>query len=56
MPAFVRSSPEIDKAALIAQRDDPTLITVMPFCGLKVTNDECFFVETDLTPVEKRET
>ena len=48
LPNFVRNAPEIDKAALIAQRDEAIIIETLPKCGLKVTNEEKFFVQTNV--------
>lgn len=56
LPAFIRSKPEVDKEAIIGQRDEEALKAVLPLCGLKVVQDEGFFVDVDLTQVETRET
>jgi len=55
LPAFIRSKPEIDKDAIIAQRDDQAILWALPNVGLKVVQDESFFVETELTTTDKRE-
>lgn len=54
LPNFIRSVPEVDKAGILAQREE--LEPAFALCGLKVTQDESFFVEPMMTPVEKRET
>lgn len=54
LPAFVRSKPEVDKEALLGQRDE--LAEFLPRVGLKVTQDETFFVEPNLTETETRQT
>lgn len=56
LPAFVRSSPEIDKEALIAQRNDDAIAWALPRCGLQVRQDEGFFADPKLEQVETRET
>jgi phage host-nuclease inhibitor protein Gam len=56
LPAFIRNSPEIDKEALIAQRADDAIAWALPRCGLKVTQDEGFFVDPKLEQVETRKT
>lgn len=56
LPNFIRQVPEIDKEALIAQRDEESIRYALPRCGLKVTQDESFFVEPNLTPLDNRET
>jgi phage host-nuclease inhibitor protein Gam len=53
LPAFIRGVPEIDAEAIIAQRDE--LATDLPKCGLKVTQDESFYVDPNLTEIEKRQ-
>jgi phage host-nuclease inhibitor protein Gam len=52
LPAFVRSKPEIDKEAIIAQRAE--LGEFLPMAGLKITQAESFFIEPDLAALEKR--
>jgi len=50
LPNFIRSAPEIDKAAIIAQANElePALRT----CGLKVEQGEKFFAKPELTDTE----
>lgn len=55
IPAFIRNKPELDKEAILAQRDEPTLQYAIEACGMAVDQDENFFVDADLTTVEKRE-
>lgn len=56
LPAFVRFKPEVDKEALLAQRDEEIIRTMLPRFGMKVVQDEGFFVEPKLTEVETRQT
>lgn len=51
LPNFVRSKPEVDKEAILGQRDEPAIQAILPRCGLKVTQGEKFFVEPKLTDV-----
>ena len=55
LPAFIRNKPEVDKEALLAQRDEEIIGYALPRVGLKVTQDESFFVDVDGTKVETRE-
>ena len=52
LPNFIRNAPEVDKASLIAQRDE--LAPAFPLCGIKVDNDESFYVEPNLTDTEAK--
>lgn len=52
LPNFIRSTPEIDKEAIIAQRDDQAIQLALPRCGLKVTQAESFYVEPNIEPVQ----
>ncbi len=52
LPAFVRNKPEVDKEAILNQRDE--LAEFLPMVGLKVTQEETFFVEPDLAAIETR--
>lgn len=54
LPAFVRTKPEVDKEAILGQRDE--LAYILPTVGLRVTQTESFFVEPEMTQVETRET
>lgn len=54
LPAFIRNKPEIDKDAIIAQRDKETLVFAIKACGMKVEQDESFFVEPNLTVLATR--
>jgi len=56
LPAFIRNLPEIDKEALIAQRGEETIQYALPHVGLKITNDESFFIEPKLTDTDARQT
>lgn len=55
LPNFIREKPEIDKESLLAQRDEKDIQWALMQCGMKVVQDEAFFVEPDLTETEKRE-
>ena len=52
LPNFLRSKPELDKEAIIAQRDE--LEEFLPQIGVKVDQDEAFYVEPKLTEPESR--
>jgi phage host-nuclease inhibitor protein Gam len=54
LPAFIRNKPEIDKEALIAQRDDEPVKWALPQCGLKVTQGESFYIEPHLEQVAEK--
>lgn len=47
LPAFVRNKPEIDKEAIIGQREE--LSEYLPMVGIKVVQEETFFIEPRLT-------
>jgi phage host-nuclease inhibitor protein Gam len=55
LPAFIRETPEIDKEALLAQRDEQIIVETLPKVGLKVIQDESFFIEPALTDTEARQ-
>ena len=52
IPAFIRSKPELDKEAILGQRDEEPLQYAIKRCGLKVVQDESFYVEPKLTDAE----
>jgi phage host-nuclease inhibitor protein Gam len=52
LPNFIRSVPEIDKEALIAQRGDENIQWALPCCGLKVTQAESFFIDPKVEDVD----
>jgi phage host-nuclease inhibitor protein Gam len=52
LPSFVRTKPEVDKEAILNQRDE--LQEFLPMVGLKVAQAETFFIEPDLTALETR--
>jgi phage host-nuclease inhibitor protein Gam len=52
LPSFIRNKPEVDKEAILNQRDE--LAEYLPMVGIKVAQDESFFVEPDLTVIEKQ--
>jgi len=54
LPSFVRNKPEVDREAIINQREE--LVEFLPLVGLKVEQDETFFVEPDLAKLESRTT
>lgn len=47
LPQFVRTKLEVDKEALIAQRDE-VLAYPLADCGMKVVQEETFFLEANL--------
>lgn len=55
LPNFVRSAPEIDKEALIGQRNDPPIKLSLPLCGLAVTQGETFFIDPKVEQVETKQ-
>jgi phage host-nuclease inhibitor protein Gam len=55
MPMFIRRAPEIDKEAIIAQRTDPTLLLALPGVGLKIVQDESFFIDPKVDQVETKQ-
>jgi len=54
LPSFVRGKLEVDKEAILGQRDG--LAEILPRVGLKITQDETFFVDPKLTDPETRQT
>ena len=50
LPNFIRNRPEVDKAAIIGQRDE--LGEFLPRVGVKVTQGETFFADPKLTDVD----
>lgn len=52
LPAFTRSKAEIDKEAIINQREE--LAEYLPMIGVKVAQDESFFIEPDLSALPTR--
>lgn len=52
LPNFIRSKPEVDKEAIIAQAND--LAEFLPKCGVKVAQDEGFYIEPNLSVFETR--
>lgn len=53
LPNFIRNKPEVDKEAMLGQRDE--LGEYLVNVGLKVTQDEGFYVEPNITAVETRQ-
>jgi phage host-nuclease inhibitor protein Gam len=53
LPNFIRQKPEIDKEAILDQREE--LAVFLPSVGLKVNQDESFYVEPHITDVEIRQ-
>ena len=56
IPAFIRSKPELDKEAILGQRDEEPLQYAIKACGMKVVQDESFFIEPKLTDTDARQT
>ncbi len=57
---FIRVKPEVDKAAILARSgtlEKPTKFqrTMLPLLGLKIAQEEKFFIEPDLTKVQQPE-
>ena len=48
LPGFIRHKPEIDAAALINQRGEEFLQLALPKCGLKVVQDQGFYLDPKL--------
>lgn len=53
LPNFIRNRPEVDKEAILGQRDE--LAEFLPRVGVKVVQAESFFVEPKLTEVESKQ-
>jgi phage host-nuclease inhibitor protein Gam len=47
LPSFIRNKPEIDKESIINQREE--LAEYLPLVGMKIEQDETFFIEPDLS-------
>ena len=56
LPNFIRSIPEIDAEALIAQREEEPVQAALKKCGLKVVQDESFYVDPNIESVKSRQT
>lgn len=56
LPSFVRSKPEVDKEAIIAQREELEALGVLEKIGVKVDQGEKIHVEPKLTEVETKQT
>jgi phage host-nuclease inhibitor protein Gam len=54
LPHFMRQKLEIDKQAILQQRED--LAESLPKCGLKISQGENFYADPDLTKVTARQT
>ena len=54
LPNFLRSVPEVDKASLIAQREE--LAAEFPLIGVKIDQGESFYVEPLLTDTTAKQT
>lgn len=50
LPNFIRNKPEIDKEAIIAQREE--LAPVLPKLGIKIEQAERFYAKPNLTETE----
>ena len=55
LPAFIRDTPTIDKEAILAQRAEPALQFAIKGCGMKVVQDESFYVEPKIEEIETKE-
>jgi len=47
-PCYIRTRTEVDRAALLARREDPELAAALPAVGLRVVQSEAFYVEAKL--------
>ena len=45
LPTYVRVKEELDKEGLLANKDNEEVARLFPLCGVKVEQDESFFVE-----------
>jgi phage host-nuclease inhibitor protein Gam len=45
LPAYVRKTEEPDKASLLADRDKPEVLAILPQVGILVDQDERFYIE-----------
>jgi phage host-nuclease inhibitor protein Gam len=54
LPNFIRNKPEVDREAILGQRDE--LAEFLPSVGLKVDQDEAFFLIPKLTDPETKAT
>lgn len=55
LPAFIRDKPEIDKDAILGQRDEPIIKDTLPRVGLKVDQGETFYIEPALSDTDARQ-
>jgi len=55
LPNFIRNAPEIDKEAILAQRDEPIIADAITRCGMKIDQDESFYVEPALSELPVRQ-
>jgi phage host-nuclease inhibitor protein Gam len=55
LPAFIRKKPEIDKEAIVAQREDAKVKAALPRVGLAVVQYETFYVDPKLETVQSRQ-
>lgn len=53
LPNFVRNKPEVDKEAILGQRDEEAIQAILPRVGLKVVQDESFYAEPKLTDADE---
>ena len=45
LPDYIRRTPQLDKEAILNRRDELAIQLALPHVGLKVVQDEAFFVE-----------
>ena len=55
IPAFIRTKKEVDKEAILGHERTEVLINSLTGCGLKIVQDESFFIEPALTETEARQ-
>lgn len=56
LPQFIRNAPEIDKEALLAQRDDRVMLNTITRCGLQIVQEQSFYIDPNMEPIETRAT
>jgi phage host-nuclease inhibitor protein Gam len=55
MPKFIRQKPEIAADVILCEREEPSMKLALPAVGLKIVQDETFFVEARLEHLPVRQ-
>jgi phage host-nuclease inhibitor protein Gam len=55
LPGYVRKNPEVDKDAILASRHEAIMVSTLPTVGLKVVQDETFFIDPALADTDARQ-